>query len=83
MNLSTNFVGTYDFIKKLQNIFNKNSKISLQKNNNVYVLRFYLNESILLYNFMYNNATIFLDRKKDKFDNYLKQKGSTTIISHP
>jgi len=83
LNLSTNFVGTYDFIKKLQNIFNKNSKISLQKNNNVYVLRFYLNESILLYNFMYNNATIFLDRKKDKFDNYLKQKGSTTIISHP
>ncbi len=85
LNLSTNFVGTYDFLKQLQNIFNKNSNNAIFKivNTNVYSLHFYMNESILLYNFMYNNATIYLDRKKEKFESYFKQKGSTTIISLP
>lgn len=83
--LSTNFVGTYDFLKELQKIFNEKSKNAIHKapNKEAYVVHFYLNESILLYDFMYNNATIYLDRKKEKFDSYFKQRGSTTIISHP
>lgn len=83
--MSTSFVGTYDFLKELQKIFNEKSKNTIYKvsNKKVYTIHFHLNESILLYDFMYNNASIYLDRKKEKFDSYFKQRGSTTIISHP
>lgn len=32
---------------------------------------------------MYSNATIYLDRKFDKFNNFCKQRRSTTIIGNP
>lgn len=35
------------------------------------------------YNYIYKDATVFLTRKKDKFEQYFKEKGSTTIIDHP
>lgn len=41
------------------------------------------NKVLEFYNYLYNNATIWLDRKKNKFDNYFKERGSETTISHP
>ena len=34
-----------------------------------------------LFNYMYKDATVYLERKYDKFVSFLKQKGSETIIS--
>lgn len=37
-----------------------------------------------LYHYLYSNAgNMYLSRKKDKFDNFIKDRGSTTIISNP
>lgn len=36
-----------------------------------------------LYHYMYKDANTFLSRKKDKFENFIKDRGSTTTISNP
>lgn len=35
------------------------------------------------YNYLYQDATVWLNRKKNKFENYFKERGSETTISHP
>ena len=35
------------------------------------------------FNFLYKDATIYLQRKFDKFNNFVKQRRSTTIIDNP
>lgn len=40
-------------------------------------------KALAFYNYLYKDATIFLNRKKDKFENYFKERGSETTISHP
>lgn len=42
---------------------------------------FSVKDSIRLYNYMYKDATIWLQRKRDKFEKYIKERYSTTIIS--
>lgn len=49
-------------------------------NSNLYVIKLSVKDSYKLYKFMYTDSTIFLQRKKDKFDNYIKQRHSETII---
>lgn len=46
----------------------------------VYTVSFSVNDSIKLYTYMYKNATIFLNRKKEIFDDFIKQRRSETII---
>ena len=41
------------------------------------------NKALTFYNYLYKDATIWLDRKKNKFENYFKERGSETTISHP
>ena len=38
-------------------------------------------DSKSFYTYIYSNATRFLQRKKDKFDSFFQERGSTTIIS--
>ena len=38
---------------------------------------------LVFYNYLYKDATVWLDRKKNKFENYFKERGSETTISHP
>ena len=40
-------------------------------------------KALVFYNYLYKNATVWLDRKKNKFENYFKERGSETTISHP
>lgn len=40
-------------------------------------------KALTFYNYLYQNATVWLDRKKNKFENYFKERGSETTISHP
>jgi DNA-binding transcriptional regulator WhiA len=41
-------------------------------NKGVYIVQFSLGDTLRLYNYMYNNATVYLSRKRKVFDTYLK-----------
>ena len=41
------------------------------------------NKVLDFYNYLYKDATIWLDRKKNKFENYFKERGSETTIGRP
>jgi hypothetical protein len=41
------------------------------------------NKTLFFYNYLYKDASVWLDRKKNKFENYFKERGSETTISHP
>ena len=51
------------------------------KNSITNLSMFSVKDSIRLYNYMYKDATIWLQRKRDKFEKYIKERYSTTIIS--
>ena len=55
--------------------------IQKRANSNLWTLMFSVKDSIRLYNYMYKDATIWLQRKRDKFEKYIKERYSTTIIS--
>lgn len=62
--------GSQKFLEDILQILpTKNKSITY---NNVYIVQFSLKDSINLYNYLYLNSTIFLKRKKEKFDIYLK-----------
>lgn len=80
--LISSFAGT----KKLITILQKQLPIpikKLSKTKNLYILNFSVQDSVTLYKYMYNNATIYLTRKYDIFNNFIKQRGSTTTIDNP
>lgn len=49
--------------------------------NRVYIVTYGVKDSYSLYNYMYHDSTIFLERKKIKFEKYAEERRSTTIIS--
>lgn len=49
----------------------------------VFQIRFSVKDTISFCNYIYNNSTRFLLRKKKIIDNYLKERRSTTIIVTP
>jgi hypothetical protein len=72
------FLGTKWFLEEL------NEKLPIKRNvrvkkENLFILQFSdIDGCKTIYSFMYNNATIFLDRKKNKFEEWIKieKKGS-------
>lgn len=75
--------GSKTFIEQLVSYLpTKFKTISKRKkpNSSLYDIKLSVKDSYKLYKYMYINATIFLQRKKDKFDNYIKQRRSETII---
>lgn len=76
------FCGTKDFLNSLnhqihQDInLNLNDLIDMNKyGNNVFNLRYIRNEDIYkLYEYMYEGATVFLTRKKDKFLQFINER---------
>lgn len=71
-----------DFIVKIHNILVSelginDTKISIKNNGNLplYVTQNAAKKDIFkIYNYLYKDSTVFLDRKKDKFEIYLKNK---------
>ena len=62
--------GSQKFLEDILQILpTKNKNITYK---GVYVVQLSLKDSIILYNYMYQNSTVYLQRKKDKFDTYLK-----------
>lgn len=71
--LNYKFVGTYEFLKVLQDILIKNCNVKetklyqAKKNKNTWELSYGGDrQCIRIYGFMYKNATVFLERKRDK-----------------
>ncbi len=60
----------------------KKRNIIKRKKDGLNKLSFSSYDSVILYNYLYKDATIFLSRKKVIFEKY-KQRRSTTIISNP
>ncbi len=63
--------------------FTDNNLVNIHPKKNIMSFTMYAKESLKFYKFIYKNATIFLERKKQKFDNFILERGSETIISHP
>lgn len=53
----------------------------LHHRNKVYIVTYGVKDSYSFYNYMYSDATVYLERKKIKFEEYAKERRSTTIIS--
>lgn len=78
--LSSGFCGTKDM---LEGIMRETSLIVIPiSRTNLTTISYSVENSLKLYKYMYNNATIFLDRKKVIFDSYIQGR-STTTIGHP
>jgi len=76
------FIGTRAFLNVLDEKVNLSCRIVQAKGSKVYELSYKRNKKAkLFYNYLYKDATIFLERKKDIFKNHLQEKGSETIIS--
>lgn len=75
------FTGTEQFLKQVQSEINLGGNLKKPKGDNVYELSFKRNKKAAdFYNYLYKNATIYLDRKKEKFEVHLKEKCSETTI---
>ena len=73
--IKTAFYGTHDFINSIQDFLIKElnlikKKITDQKEANVSFIGMAKQESEKLYHYMYDEATIFLKRKYDKYNKY-------------
>ena len=68
-----NFTSTIEICEWLQQIFNFGSVILEKRRKNTYYFSFGGNNQIkYFYHFLYDNATIYLDRKYNRFQEFLK-----------
>jgi hypothetical protein len=81
--LMSGFCGTKEFLEVLVQYLPTKKKTVYSRNSNLSLLSFSVEDSILLYNYMYKNATVYLQRKYTIFNKEIKQRGSETTISNP
>lgn len=62
--------GSKEFIEDLLKVLPVKNKTI--KYSGVYITQHSLNDTINLYNYMYKDANVYLERKKEKFDSYFK-----------
>lgn len=79
--LHLRFVGTFEFLNSIQNIFIKNCNVSevkmyqAKKDKNTYELSYGGDKQcIRIYNYLYDNSSIFLNRKKEKISNHITKR---------
>lgn len=74
------FCGTYDFLQQVDKYINL--KGTFYKTNSIYELCYKRKKKLIpFYKFLYKDATIFLERKKQIFEKYIEEECSETIIS--
>lgn len=57
-----------------------NRSVKEVQNRNLYKINLSVNDSISLYKYLYTDSTICLQRKKDKFESFMRERCSETII---
>ena len=73
--------GSQEFLEAIFLFIPTNNKtIKKAKDRNLYSINLSVNDSISLYQYMYTNATIWLPRKREKFETFLQERCSETII---
>lgn len=73
--------GSQEFLEAISLFIPTNNKtVKKTKNRNLYSINLSVNDSISLYQYMYTDATIWLPRKREKFENFLQERCSETII---
>mgnify|MGYP001335287013 CR=1 FL=1 len=76
------FAGTKSFLEELNKQINLNGRLTRPKGNKVYELAYKRNKKLIsFYNYLYKDATVFLERKKAIFDLHMQERCSETIIS--
>lgn len=71
------------FIQQLSSILSKRLGVSsalYEENDRYYVIHLGSEDSLRLYDFLYHNATIYLDRKKRVFEQFFAVRGKNTNI---
>ena len=86
--LGISFSGTHDFLEEIRiraNMPEKTLYKDNRKSSDCWELKvYYAKRCYELYKYLYNNCgDLFLPRKKEIFDNFFKDRGSTTIIASP
>lgn len=85
--IEINFCGTFEFLDELRILLNlPNSCLKKEKRRitNCYKLQFTgVSRVNNLYNLMYKNCHLQLNRKRKVFENFLQERCSTTIIDNP
>lgn len=89
--LYSGFSGIKSFLEAILDVFNfiqTDHKVlykDKRKESDCYYIRFSSNyDSLQLYHYLYKDCgDLFLKRKKEKFENFILDKGSTTIITNP
>lgn len=71
--------GSKEFLKNLITYLPIKNK-TISNKGNLFEFKVSVNDSINLAKYMYKNATVYLQRKYDKFNDFMKQRRSTTII---
>ena len=73
-----NFVGTKKFLTSMMEILNKEigmSKVAIRSKGNAYQIAYSgYNNFVKMYNYMYKNSTVSLDRKRKKFQDTINRK---------
>lgn len=73
--------GSQEFLEAISLFIPTNNKtVKKTKNRNLYSINLSVNDSISLYQYMYTDATIWLPRKREKFESFLQERCSETII---
>lgn len=71
-NMTISLLGTKDFLEVLQNYLPLEKKNKIDKIKNIYKLSFQRSRGKYVLNYLYNNATIYLDRKEIRYKEYCR-----------
>jgi hypothetical protein len=84
-NIGIGICGTKEFLQGLSKEAPINeAKKDKRKESNIWYASMSGSKKVkLFYDYIYKDATVLLTRKKNKFEEYFKERGSTTIIDHP
>lgn len=70
--MAISLLGTKDFLEVLQNYLPLEKKNKIDKIKNIYKLSFQRSRGKYVLNYLYNNATIYLDRKEVRYKEYCR-----------
>jgi len=82
-----NFVsGSFEFLESIKNIFTQelnvyDCKITINKPNVYYIQWTRMRDINIIYNYLYNDSKVYLNRKKNKFDSMTKFVDGVNIKS--
>lgn len=76
------FLGTKDFLEQVDSLICLKGSITNPKRSKAFELAYKRKKKVLpFFKYLYDKSTIYLDRKRDIFINYIKEECSETIIS--